>query len=77
MSLRHASRRRLADRLPVQTHEPPFYLSRISAVQLTGLSERTIDYARARKEFPTVKYGRRVLIRREDLVAWLESRKVS
>lgn len=48
------------------------YLTKPQACSYTGLSERTLDYARGRGELPFIKYGKRVLLKRADLDTWLE-----
>lgn len=48
------------------------YLTKAQAQLYTGLSERTLDYARERQELGFYKHGKRVLFKREDLDAWME-----
>ena len=45
------------------------FLTRKQAVQLTGLSKTTIDKMQRTGRLPVVRQGRRVLIRRKDLLA--------
>jgi excisionase family DNA binding protein len=52
------------------------YLTKAQAQVYTGLSERTIDYARERGELPFFKVGKRVLLCRADLDAYLERHRV-
>jgi len=76
MNLRQANRRPISDPPSLPADEKSLFVSKSCAARLTGLSERSIDLARARGELASIKYGRRVLFRREDLVGWLESKKV-
>jgi excisionase family DNA binding protein len=48
------------------------YLTKPQAQFYTGLSERTLDYARERQELTFYKHGKRVLFKKEDLDAWME-----
>jgi excisionase family DNA binding protein len=48
------------------------YLTKAQAQTYTGLSERSLDYARERGELPFIKYGKRVLFKRGDLDTWME-----
>lgn len=49
------------------------YLTMARTAREAGLSRSTIDRARARGEFETVKYGRLRLIRRSEFDRWLAS----
>lgn len=48
------------------------YFTKPQAQIYTGLSERTLDYARERGELPFFKVGKRVLFSRGDLDAYLK-----
>jgi len=48
------------------------YLTKQQAQIYTGLSERSIDYAREKDGLTFFKYGKRVLFKKSDLDAWLE-----
>jgi excisionase family DNA binding protein len=48
------------------------YLTKQQAQTYTGLSGRTLDYAREREELVFYKHGKRVLFKRADLDAWME-----
>lgn len=60
----------------IQTVEQQ-YLTKIQAQTYTGLSERTLDYARERRELTFYKHGKRVLFKRSDLDAWMERHRAS
>jgi excisionase family DNA binding protein len=48
------------------------YLTKAQAQTYTGLSERTLDYARERGELKFYKRGKWVLFKKADLDAWME-----
>ncbi len=48
------------------------YLTKAQAQIYTGLSERSLDYARERGELTFYKHGKRVLFKKADLDAWME-----
>jgi excisionase family DNA binding protein len=48
------------------------YLTKAQAQVYTGLSARTLDYSRERGELPFIKFGKRVLLKKTDLDAWLD-----
>lgn len=48
------------------------YLTKQQAHFYSGLSERTLDYARQRGELDSYKIGKRVLMKKSDLDAYLE-----
>lgn len=52
------------------------YLTKAQAQTYTGLSERTLDYARERGELPFFRVGKRVLFKRSEIDAWLEKHRV-
>jgi len=53
------------------------YLTKAQAQTYTGLSERTLDYARERGELGFYKLGKkRVLFKRADLDAYIERHRV-
>jgi excisionase family DNA binding protein len=58
------------------TDLPPTFLTKAHACHYSGLCVRTIDAAREAGHLPSYKVGRRVLIRREDLDAYLERCRV-
>jgi excisionase family DNA binding protein len=51
------------------------YLTKAQAQIYTGLSERTLDYARERQELGFYKRGKRVLFKKSDLDYWMESHR--
>ncbi len=48
------------------------YLTKQQARLYSGLSERTLDYARERGELKWYKVGKRVLLKKSDLAAYVE-----
>jgi excisionase family DNA binding protein len=48
------------------------YFTKTQARIYVALSERTLDYARARKELQFFKIGKRVLFKKSDLDAFIE-----
>jgi excisionase family DNA binding protein len=52
------------------------YLTKSKAQTYTGLSERSLDYARRRHELGFYKHGKRVLFKKSELDAWLERYRV-
>ena len=52
------------------------YFTKSQARAYTGLSERTLDYARERRELDSYKVGKRVLFARASLDAFLERHRV-
>jgi excisionase family DNA binding protein len=53
------------------------YLTKAQAQIYTGLSERTLDYARERNELKFFRVGKRVLFRRGDLDVYIERHSAS
>jgi len=62
---------RIVDRLSKQTSTTTYYTSEDNPLG----SKRAFLDAAARGAFPSFKAGRRVLAKREDVHAWIESRK--
>lgn len=60
-----------AMRMIIEAVEPQ-YLTKAQAQIYTGLSERTLDYARERQELAFYKHGKRVLFKKSDLHTWME-----
>ena len=54
----------------------PKYLSVRQASLYTGMSQRTIHYARGCGELPYIKKGQRVLLKTSDLDAWMDRDRV-
>lgn len=52
------------------------YLTKAQAALYSGLSQRTIDYARVRGILSSYKIGKRVLLKRGDIDAWIEQFRV-
>jgi excisionase family DNA binding protein len=52
------------------------YLTKSQACTYTGLSERTLDYARERGELASYRVGKRVLFARASLDRWLDRFRV-
>ena len=52
------------------------YLGIKAACRYTGLSRRTLDYAKANGELPFIKKGRKILFRVGDLNTWMESDRI-
>lgn len=70
-----AVERHLAPAAPIETHpvEPPEVMTVREVAALLRLNRKTIYDAAARGELPSRRVGRRVLISRAALVAWLAS----
>lgn len=68
-----AVRQAVEDALPEVARRAalPTYLSKAELSELTGWSERTIDYKRSRGVLPYIKRGRTVLFRTADIEALL------
>lgn len=52
------------------------YLTKAQAQVYTGLSERTLDYARERGELDSYKVGKRVLFSRVSLDVYIQQHRV-
>jgi len=48
------------------------FLTKAQAQIYTGLSERSLDYARERGELAFYKHGKRILFKLSDLISWME-----
>jgi hypothetical protein len=54
----------------------PQYLTKSQAQIYTGLCERTLDYARERGEVEAFKIGKRVLLSRASLDAYIQRHRI-
>jgi len=52
------------------------YLTKEELRQLIKISRATLDLIMKRREVPYLKLGRRVLFKKADVDAWLESKRV-
>ena len=52
------------------------YVDVKNACWYTGLSRRTIDYAKQNGELPFIRKGRKILFSIEDLNTWMEKDKI-
>lgn len=53
------------------------YLNVKDAAVYTTLSERTIRYAIERGELPTLRHGRRIVLRIADIDAWMGGNRIA
>lgn len=68
------TRRHLIER---ETVTGPRWISRAEAAQLVGVCSRTIERAINRGDLPAFRAGlRRIRLREQDLLKWVESRPV-
>jgi excisionase family DNA binding protein len=54
----------------------PEYLTKDECMELLRISKGTLDKLMRRRKIPFIKLDRRVLFKKSDIDAWLESKRV-
>jgi excisionase family DNA binding protein len=66
--------------MPARSSSPqrqsPQFISRIAAAELLCVDVQTIDALVRRAQLSAYRVGRRVILRRDELLAWLEAQRV-